>query len=160
MNRPVISFLTDYGLGDGFVGVCHGVIARGCPDAQVIDLTHEVPRHDVRAGALLLLASVEFFPDGAVHLAVVDPGVGTARRAVALRPRRARGSWDPTTGCCSPPRTRPAGSSRRSTSVARRVALQPVSATFHGRDMFAPVAAALADGRRCSTVGEAAEPAS
>src|SRR6478752_7140239 len=84
----VITFLSDYGLLDEFVGVCHGVIARRAPAARVIDLTHAIPRHDVRAGATVLAAAVPFLPAG-VHLAVVDPGVGAAgaqaRRAVALR---------------------------------------------------------------------------
>ncbi len=85
---PVITFLSDYGLLDEFVGVCHGVIARRCPSARVIDLTHAIPRHDVRAGAIVLRSALPFLPAG-VHLAVVDPGVSAvgahARRAVALR---------------------------------------------------------------------------
>jgi hypothetical protein len=83
-SAPVITFLSDYGLGDEFTGVCHGVIATICPQARVIDITHGVPRHDVRAGALMLRAALPFMPVG-VHLAVVDPDVGAERRAVALR---------------------------------------------------------------------------
>src|SRR5437588_2047398 len=88
-TQPIITFLSDYGLQDEFVGVCHGVIARRCPRARVIDLTHGIPPQDVRAGALALAAALPFVPAG-VHLAVVDPGVGAvgsqhARRAVALR---------------------------------------------------------------------------
>src|SRR5947209_5084351 len=81
---PIITFLSDYGLQDDFVGVCHGVMARICPGARVIDLTHGVPRHDVRRGAILLAGALPYLPAG-VHLAVVDPDVGAARRAVALR---------------------------------------------------------------------------
>ena len=85
---PVITFLSDYGLLDEFVGVCHGVIARRCPSARVIDLTHSIPRHDVRSGAIVLRSALPFLPAG-VHLAIVDPGVSAvgrhARRAVALR---------------------------------------------------------------------------
>ena len=84
MTRPVITFLSDYGLQDDFVGVCHGVMARVAPDARVIDVSHGVPRHDVRAGALILRRALPSMPPG-VHLAVVDPAVGTARRAIAVR---------------------------------------------------------------------------
>src|SRR5207253_25783 len=80
---PFISFLSDYGLQDEFVGICHGVIATICPEARVIDLTHGIPRHDVRAGAVVLANSLPYVPNG-VHLAVVDPDVGARRRAVAL----------------------------------------------------------------------------
>ena len=80
----MITFLTDFGLEDDFVGICHGVIARICPAAQVIDLTHGIRRHDVRGGALTLARALGYVPAG-VHLAVVDPGVGTSRRAVAVR---------------------------------------------------------------------------
>src|ERR671915_1549671 len=83
MARP-ITFLSDYGLADEFVGVVHGVIARVCPDARVIDLTHGVPRQDARAGGLTLSRSLPYVPAG-VHLAVVDPEVGARRRAVVLR---------------------------------------------------------------------------
>src|ERR1700733_359829 len=86
MSRPVplITFLSDYGTCDEFVGVCHAVIARRCPRGRIIDLGHGVARHDVRAGALALDAALRYCPAG-VHLAIVDPGVGGARRAVALR---------------------------------------------------------------------------
>ena len=81
---PVITFLSDYGPWDEFVGVCHAVMARRCPAARVIDLGHGIARHDVRAGALALRAALPYAPAG-VHLAVVDPGVGGERRAIALR---------------------------------------------------------------------------
>src|SRR5271167_9630 len=88
MDRPSITFLSDYGHLDEFVGVCHGVIARRCPQARVIDISHAIPRHDVRSGALVLRDALAYMPAG-VHLAVVDPEVGAvgpqARRAVALR---------------------------------------------------------------------------
>ena len=87
MRAPIITFLSDYGLEDDFVGVCHGVIAAICPQARVIDLTHGVRRHDVRQGALILAQALDYLPVG-VHLAVVDPGVGATRRAVARRARR------------------------------------------------------------------------
>src|ERR1700760_648225 len=81
---PVFTFLSDYGLADDFVGICHGVIAKACPQARVIDLTHGIGRHDVRSGAIVLAEAVAYTPVG-VYLAVVDPDVGAQRRAVALR---------------------------------------------------------------------------
>ena len=87
---PVITFLSDYGLLDEFVGVCHGVMARRCPSARVIDLTHSIPRHDVRSGAIVLRSALPFLPAG-VHLAVVDPGVSAVGQARATRRRAAHG---------------------------------------------------------------------
>ena len=81
---PTISFLSDYGHEDDFVGVCHGVMARIAPEARVIDVTHGIPRHNVRAGALVLRNALPYMPEG-VHLAIVDPEVGAERRAVAIR---------------------------------------------------------------------------
>ena len=83
MARPIV-FLTDYGLADGFVGICHGVIARLAPDARVIDLTHAIPRQDVMRGALALGRATDFMPGDAVYVAVVDPGVGSERRSIAV----------------------------------------------------------------------------
>ena len=80
----VITFLTDYGYDDEFVGVCHGVIARIAPEARIIDVSHGIERHDVRSGALVLRRALPYFPPG-VHLAVVDPEVGGERRAIAVR---------------------------------------------------------------------------
>jgi hypothetical protein len=152
--RPVVSFLTDYGLRDGFVGVCHGVIARGCPEARVIDLTHDVPRHDVRSGALLLRSSIAFLPGDAVHLAVVDPGVGTARRGIAIRAASGARFVGPDNGLLGPAVEQAGGIAEAVDLADSPLALTPVSATFHGRDVFAPVAAALAAGRAPAQVGE------
>jgi S-adenosylmethionine hydrolase len=160
---PVITFLSDYGHYDEFVGVCHGVIARRCPTARVIDVTHLVPSHDVRAGAILLRAALPYMPVG-VHLAVVDPGVSAVgphgRRAVALRTiEDGHVLVGPDNGLLMPAAERLAGVAEAvdiGESVER---LQPVSRTFHGRDIFAPVAAALADGQPLAAVGEPLEPA-
>src|SRR5919108_1492819 len=81
---PFVSFLSDYGLADEFVGVCKAVILRAAPDARVIDITHEIPAHDVRAGALTLVRAAQYLPEGGIVLAVVDPGVGTDRRLLAI----------------------------------------------------------------------------
>jgi hypothetical protein len=154
----IITFLSDYGLVDEFVGVCHGVIARRAPSARVIDLTHAIPRHDVRAGASVLAACVPFLPAG-VHLAVVDPGVGASgaqgRRAIALRTvREDRLLVGPDNGLLMPAAERLGGVSAAVDVGASRERLEPVSRTFHGRDIFAPVAAALAAGAGLGDVGE------
>ena len=106
----VITFLTDFGLEDDFVGRCHGVIKRIAPEAQVIDITHGIEPQAVLQGALVLANTLPYMPEG-VHLAVVDPGVGSERRAVALRDaRRAASSSARTTACSSPPPSGSAGS--------------------------------------------------
>jgi S-adenosylmethionine hydrolase len=155
---PVISFLSDYGHLDEFVGVCHGVIARRCPAARVIDLTHAIPRHDVRAGALALRAALPYVPAG-VHLAVVDPQVGAvgalARRAVALRTAEEdRLLVGPDNGLLMLAVELFAGVAEAVDVGRSPERLQPVSRTFHGRDIFAPVAAALAAGAPLAAVGD------
>ena len=158
MAPPFISFLSDYGHRDEFVGVCHGVIARRCPGARVIDVTHAIPRHDVRTGALVLRDALAYMPAG-VHLAVVDPGVGAvgtnARRAVALRAAEEdRLLVGPDNGLLMLAGAR-LGGVLEAVDIGRSCErLEPVSATFHGRDIFAPVAAALAADEPLAAVGE------
>ena len=157
-TEPVITFLSDYGLEDEFVGICHAVIASVCPRALVIDLTHGVPRHDVRAGALILQASVRYLPVG-VHLAVVDPGVGGDRRAIALRTTGGRVLVGPDNGLLQPAAAA-AGGVAEAVDVGRSgFRLEPVSATFHGRDVFAPVAGHLAAGTELKDAGDPIDPA-
>jgi S-adenosylmethionine hydrolase len=152
-----ITFLSDYGYADEFVGVCHGVIARLCPGARVIDITHGIPRQDVQAGALVLRDALAYMPAG-VHLAVVDPGVGSvgpgARRAVALRTAaEGRLLVGPDNGLLSLAAER-LGDVVEAVDVGNSaVRLEPPSRTFHGRDMFAPVAAALAAGEPLASLG-------
>lgn len=140
------------------MGVCHGVIAQRCPDARVIDLTHEIPRHDVRTGALVLRDALAYMPAG-VHLAVVDPTVGAvgsdARRAVAVRAAdEERLLVGPDNGLLMLAAER-LGGVLEAVDIGRSPErLQPVSATFHGRDIFAPVAAALAAQQPLADVGE------
>jgi S-adenosyl-L-methionine hydrolase (adenosine-forming) len=152
---PVITFISDYGQLDEFVGVCHGVMARRCPGATVIDLTHSIPRHDVRAGAIVLRAALPYLPNG-VHLAVVDPRVGAqTRRAVALRTAEQDHLLvGPDNGLLMPAVERLGGVVEAVDIGLSPERLQPVSRTFHGRDIFAPVAAALAAGEPLSAVGE------
>jgi S-adenosyl-L-methionine hydrolase (adenosine-forming) len=153
MQAPIITFLSDYGLQDDFVGVCHGVIAAICPQARVIDLTHGVRRHDVRQGALILAQALFYLPVG-VHLAVVDPGVGGDRRAVAVTLADGRRLVGPDNGLLSLAAARGEGIVEAVDIAASPFCLRPISATFHGRDVFAPVAAALAAGEPLSAIGE------
>jgi len=158
MSAPVITFLSDYGLDDAFVGICHGVIATICPDARVIDISHGVARHDVRGGALVLRGALPYMPVG-VHLAVVDPDVGAERRAVALLLADERVLVGPDNGLLAPAAER-AGGVVQAVDIARsRFRLEPLSATFHGRDIFAPVAARIAAGVSLAEVGEPCHPA-
>ena len=150
---PVITFLSDYGQCDEFVGVCHAVIARRCPRARIIDLVHGVPRHDIRAGALALRAALPYAPPG-VHLAVVDPGVGGERRAVALRVAQdERILVGPDNGLLTVAAEALGGVVEAVDIGDSPECLRPLSATFHGRDVFAPVAAALADGVALAALG-------
>lgn len=156
-----LTFLSDYGTQDEWVGVCHGVIARVAPDVRVIDITHGVPRHDARRGALLLRGALPFMPPG-VHLAVVDPQVGAtgprARRAVALRAADGRLLVGPDNGLLLPA-AESAGGVVEAVDVGRSPwRLEPVSATFHGRDVFAPVAARLAAGGVLAEAGDPLDP--
>jgi S-adenosylmethionine hydrolase len=140
-----ISFLSDFGTDDEFVGVVHGVIARIAPEVRVIDVTHGVPRGDVRAGALSLMRAIQYLPEG-VALAVVDPGVGTSRLPIA-----AETPWGyfvgPDNGLLSPAAAIVGGSVRVVTIENPELVLPASGATFDGRDRFAPAAAVLASGQ-------------
>ena len=161
MTTPVITFLSDYGLGNEFVGVCHAVIARRCAEARVIDLTHSFPRHDVHTGAIVLRATLPYLPD-AIILAVVDPGVGTSgargRRSIAVRTvEEERLLVGPDNGLLMPVCERLGGVAEAVDVEALLERLEPVSPTFHGRDIFAPVAGALAAGVPLASLGEPLE---
>lgn len=154
----LITFLSDYGTDDEFVGVVHAVIARIAPDARVIDLSHGIPRHGVLQGALTLARALPYAPAG-VHLAVVDPEVGARRRAVALRTADAdRLLVGPDNGLLLPAAERFGGIAEVVEISESPWRLEPVSATFHGRDLFAPVAARLARGEPLAEAGEPIEP--
>jgi S-adenosyl-L-methionine hydrolase (adenosine-forming) len=159
MSRHIV-FLSDFGLNDEFVGVCHGVIARIAPRSHVIDLTHGVPARDVRRGATMLADAVPFMPDGAVFLAVVDPGVGTDRRAVAVRAANGQVFIGPDNGLLSLA-VRAAGGAHAAVLIeSGDVVLVPVSRTFHGRDVFAPAAAHMAEGMPLEDLGPQVDPGS
>jgi S-adenosylmethionine hydrolase len=155
-----ITFLSDYGYEDEFAGACRAVIALVAPGAPVIDLTHGVPPRDVRRGAVALLDALPYAPAG-VHLAVVDPGVGGERRPVAVRV----GTEDrilvgPDNGLLWPAIEALGGPVEAVDVTGSAFRIEPVSATFHGRDLFAPVAAGLALGAPLTEAGEAVEPGS
>jgi hypothetical protein len=157
MTRPIV-FLTDYGLSDPWVGICHGVIYRIAPEAHVIDLSHAVPRQNVMRGAIELGRAVEYLPTDAVYLAVVDPGVGSERRAAAVAAGEAL-LVGPDNGVLSLAWDALGGARDAVWIENEDLFLTPVSRTFHGRDVFAPAAAHLAAGRPLGDLGPAVDAA-
>ena len=155
----VLTLPTDYGRDDDFVGVCHGVIRSIVPEMPIVDITHGIPRYDIRQGALVLRNTLPFMPVG-VHVAVVDPEVGTARRAVALRTGDSRLLVGPDNGLLSLMWDIGGGVELAVDVTRSPYRLEPVSATFHGRDVFAPVAAHLAAGVEPTDAGERLDPSS
>jgi S-adenosylmethionine hydrolase len=153
-----ISLCTDYGYADGFVASCHGVIARIAPHARVLDVTHAVEPGDVRRGSVVLADTLPWLPP-AVHVAVVDPGVGTARRGVALVSGDAV-LVGPDNGLLLPAALALGGVRAAYELVDSKYRLPTVSATFHGRDVFAPAAAHLGRGVPADALGPATDPAS
>jgi S-adenosyl-L-methionine hydrolase (adenosine-forming) len=153
----VITFLTDFGLQDDFVGTCHGVIAGIAPDARVIDVTHGVRPGHVLQGALVLANTLPYMPSG-VHLAVVDPGVGSGRRALAVRDAEGRLYVGPDNGLLLPAADRFGGVAAAHELANADYSLQPVSRTFHGRDLFSPAAAHLAAGVALEELGPPLDP--
>jgi S-adenosyl-L-methionine hydrolase (adenosine-forming) len=158
VDRRLIMFLTDFGLMDDFVGTCHGVIKRIAPDAQIIDVTHGISPQSVLEGALVLANTVRFMPEG-IHLAVVDPGVGSDRRGLALEDQSGRLYVGPDNGLLIPAAERCGGIVAARELVNPKYWLEPVSRTFHGRDVFAPVAAHLAIGVALEELGGRLDPA-
>jgi S-adenosylmethionine hydrolase len=157
VTSPFVSFLTDF--GDTAPATCRGVIWSICPDARINDLTHEVAPFAVRDGAFLLWSSLPYQPVG-VHLAIVDPGVGTARRPIALEVARGDRLVGPDNGLLLPAAERLGGIVAAHELTNRRLWRDSVSHTFHGRDLFAPVAAHLARGVPIAEVGPPLDPAS
>jgi S-adenosylmethionine hydrolase len=154
-----ISFLSDFGLQDDFVGTCHGVIKRIAPEAQIIDNTHGIEPQAVLQGALVLASTVPYMPEG-VHLAVVDPGVGSDRRCLALRDAGGRRYVGPDNGLLVPAAEKLGGIVQAWELTNEAYMLEPVSRTFHGRDVFAPAAAHLAAGVAPDELGPAVDPQS
>ncbi len=153
----VITFLSDFGLQDDFVGTCHGVMKRIAPDAEIIDITHGVPPQRVLQGALILRNTLPYMPEG-VHLAVVDPGVGGHRRALAIRSGDGRILVGPDNGLLLPSTDALGGVAEAHELTNPAYALDSVSRTFHGRDLFAPAAAHLALGVELAQLGPPIDP--
>ena len=149
----IVTLLTDYGRDDEFVGVCHAVIRGIAPDVAIVDVSHGIPRHDVREGAIVLRNAMPYLPVG-VHMAVVDPQVGTERRAVAVRCGDGNILVGPDNGLLSLAWQRAGGVVEAVEITRSPFRLEPVSATFHGRDLFAPVAGRLALGAELLEAGE------
>ncbi len=154
MSRPIVALLTDFGLGDHYVGAMKGAMLSVCPDITIVDVTHAVPPHDILAGALELSACYRYFPPGTIFLVVVDPGVGSVRSGLAAEVGEFR-FVAPDNGVLTavfqdqPPR-------RVVQLTERRYARPTISRTFEGRDRFAPAAAWLAKGVELSALGRAA----
>jgi len=153
----VITFLSDFGLQDDFVGTCHGVIKRIAPEAEIIDITHGIPPQHVLQGALVLSNTLPYMPDG-VHLAVVDPGVGGHRRPLALRTGDGRLLVGPDNGLLLPAADRLGGVEAAHELANPDYALDIVSRTFHGRDLFSPAAAHLSRGVAIEELGPPVDP--
>jgi S-adenosyl-L-methionine hydrolase (adenosine-forming) len=147
-----VTFLSDFGLQDDFVGTCHGVIKTIAPEVQIIDVTHGIAPQHVLQGALVLANTTPYMPVG-VHLAVVDPGVGSARRPLALRSGDGRLFVGPDNGLLVPAAERLGGIAAAHELANAEYALDSVSRTFHGRDLFAPAAAHLAAGVALDQIG-------
>jgi S-adenosylmethionine hydrolase len=154
-----IAFLSDFGLADEFVGACKGVMLGIAPDARIIDITHELPPHDVRAGALALVRSVQYLPDATVVLAVVDPGVATARRLVAVRTESAT-LLGPDNGLLAPAVAMLGGAQEVVAITSEEHRLPAPGPTFAGRDVLSPAAAYLATGTAMSDLGPSIDPVS
>jgi S-adenosylmethionine hydrolase len=158
MERPFISFLTDFG-PDAAAAICRGVMLSIAPDAQILDLSHSVRKFAIRDGAYLLWMALPWLPVG-VHVGVVDPGVGGDRRAIGIRTARGDVLVGPDNGLLMPAADR-LGGIREVRLLARREWLLPrQSATFHGRDVFAPMAAHLAMGGALEAAGPSVDPPS
>jgi S-adenosylmethionine hydrolase len=153
-RRDIVTFLSDYGLEDEFVGVCHGVMLRISPHLKIVDLHHNILRQDIRHGAVVLEQSVPFLPDS-VHLAVVDPSVGSDRRAIAIETSWGEIFVGPDNGLLIPGAAAAGGITRAFDLTDERFFVRPISHTFQGRDIFAPVAAHIAAGVDPAELGPA-----
>ena len=150
--RRLLTFLTDFGLAWGPVGTCHAIAASIAPDVRVVDLSHGIPPFDLRAGAWVLASALPYTPV-AVHVAVVDPGVGTSRLPLAVRVDRGDILIGPDNGLLIPAAERLGGIREVREITNTALMRQPVSVTFHGRDIFVPVGAHLAAGQSFGEVG-------
>src|SRR3954467_5083700 len=154
MGRPVIAMLTDFGTRDHYAGTMKGVALAICPDATLVDISHDLPAHDVLAGALELVAAYRYFPSGTIFLVVVDPGVGSTRRGIAAEAGDYRFVAPDNGVLTAVLDEQPA---KRIVELTERKYARPtVSRTFEGRDRFAPAAAWLAKGIELAALGRSA----
>src|SRR5687768_10951322 len=154
MARPVVAILSDFGTRDHYAGTLKAVVLSVCPDANLVDIGHEIPAHDVLAGALELAACYRYFPPGTIFLVVVDPGVGSARRGIAAETGDYRFVAPDNGVLTAVLRDTPA--KRVVELTERRYARPTVSRTFEGRDRFAPAAGWLAKGVDLAALGRPA----
>jgi S-adenosyl-L-methionine hydrolase (adenosine-forming) len=155
----VITFLSDFGVEDDFAGTCHGVIKRLAPDVDVIHITHGIQPTSILQGSVVLASTLPYMPVG-VHLAVVDPDVGTPRRALVVRTEDGRLLVGPDNGLLVPAAEKVGGITAANEITNRKYALEPIAPTFHGRDIFSPAAAHLALGLDPAKLGDAVDPES
>jgi S-adenosylmethionine hydrolase len=155
----LVTFLSDFGLEDDFVGTCHGVMKVISPEVEILDITHGIQRHGVLQGAIVLANTLPYLPKG-VHLAVVDPGVGGGRRSLALGSGDGRLFVGPDNGLLVPAAEKLGGIEVAHEIANEKYVLDPVSATFHGRDVFSPAAAHLVNGVGLEDLGPKVEPGS
>lgn len=151
MRPRIVTLLTDFGTADAYAGILKGVVLGICPEAQLVDLTHEVGPQDIMAGALLLRSAARFFPAGTIHVAVVDPGVGSARKPILVQAGGAS-FIGPDNGLLHPAASE-RGIHRIIALTRPNFHLSRVGKTFHGRDVFAPVAGHLARGVAAEDLG-------
>lgn len=156
-KKAIIGFLSDFGLADGFVGICKGVIKDINQDAEIIDISHDIPDYDARKGAFILASAVPFVK-AQVFIAVVDPGVGASRRGIAIQTEKGSLLVGPDNGILLPAASRLGGIKRVFELTNKKFMLQPVSQTFHGRDVFAPIAAHIALGTDIGEMGPEISP--
>jgi S-adenosylmethionine hydrolase len=156
-NRPFVSLTSDWGVRDPSPAICRAVVLGIAPDALIVDITHEVDKYNIRHGALMLWCALPFLPIGA-HVCVVDPGVGTSRRPIAIETGRGDYLVGPDNGVLLPGAERIGGVARVHQIDNTQYRLPVVSATFHGRDLFTPAAAHLAMGVPLDAIGPAIDP--
>lgn len=156
-RAKIVTFTSDYGLEDEFVGVCHGVMVNIAPDLKIVDVHHNVLRQDVRHGAVVLAQSIKYLPR-ATHLAVVDPGVGAGRMAIAVVASSGSVFVGPDNGLLIPAAEEQGPIDSAFEVVNEDFLLSPVSHTFQGRDVFAPAAAHIAAGVDPAELGPKLDP--
>jgi S-adenosyl-L-methionine hydrolase (adenosine-forming) len=156
-QRPFVSMLTDWGARDPSAAICHGVVLSIAPEALIVDISHEIEKYNIRHGALMLWSALPYLPIGA-HMAVVDPGVGTTRRPVALETGRGDILVGPDNGLLIPGAQRLGGITRVHIIDNIQYRLPVLTPTFHGRDLFAPAAAHLALGVPLESIGPEIDP--